>query len=93
MDDAARHVLGVVDFERAAEGDPAEDFAALSYLGEPFVAQTFAAYRALGGDPGERLAERVAYYRRKREFLGVGFAAQYDPAELADAIAKLRAIL
>jgi len=92
VDGAARHVLGVVDLERATEGDPAEDFATLSYLGEPFVTTTLASYRMLGGDPGARLAERMVYHHRKRELLGVGFAALYDPAELTDAIAKLRAI-
>ncbi len=93
VDDEARRVVGVVDFERAGEGDPAEDFAALSYAGGSFVVETLARYRALGGEPGARLDERIAYRRRARELVGVGFAALYDPAEEPDAIAKLRAIL
>src|SRR5919201_7038777 len=44
-------VTGVVDFEDANVGDPAQDFAALRYLGDRFVAATIDAYRVVGAPP------------------------------------------
>jgi aminoglycoside phosphotransferase (APT) family kinase protein len=84
-------LTGVVDFERAAFGDPAQDFATLLYLGEPFVARVLAAYAGLGGylDPG--IHYRIERLWESRDFGGVQYSIQYaDAAELRDSLHKLR---
>jgi aminoglycoside 2''-phosphotransferase len=92
VDDAGQRIVGVVDFEDAAVGDPAQDFATLRHLGAPFADAVLAAYRAAGGtlDPG--FAHRLQRRWELREFDGLQFALQIeDAAETADAIRKLRA--
>jgi hypothetical protein len=42
-------MIGIIDFESAIIGDPAQDFASLLYLGEPFTSFVINVYRALGG--------------------------------------------
>jgi aminoglycoside 2''-phosphotransferase len=84
-------LTGVVDFERAALGDPAQDFATLLYLGEPFVARVLAVYAGLGGylDPGIRY--RIERLWEARDFGGVQYSIRYaDAAELRDSLRKLR---
>jgi aminoglycoside 2''-phosphotransferase len=85
-------VTGVVDFEDANVGDPAQDFAALRYLGDRFVAATIDAYRVVGGPLTPRFAHRLQRYWELREFGGVHFAVTHaDEAEFADSLRKLRA--
>jgi aminoglycoside 2''-phosphotransferase len=84
-------LTGVVDFERAALGDPAQDFATLLYLGEPFVARVLAAYAGLGGylDPG--IHYRMERLWEARDFGGVQYSIRYAAAaELRDSLRKLR---
>lgn len=90
VDGAARSVVGVVDFENASIGDPAQDFATLLHLGEPFMQRVVAAYPQMGAPLGDAFAHRVRRYWELREFGGVRFAAQHAPTELVDAIRKLR---
>jgi aminoglycoside phosphotransferase (APT) family kinase protein len=85
-------VTGVVDFEHANVGDPAQDFAALRYLGDRFVAATVDAYRLAGGLVTPTFAHRLERYWELREFGGVHFAVTHaDEAEFADSLRKLRA--
>jgi aminoglycoside phosphotransferase (APT) family kinase protein len=85
-------VTGVVDFEDANVGDPAQDFAALRYLGERFVAATIAAYRVAGGPLTPTFTHRLQRYWELREFGGIHFAVTHaDEAEFADSLRKLRA--
>ncbi len=91
-DGAATPVAGVVDFECAALGDPARDFATQLHLGAPFVHAVLQAYRELGGIPDDGVAYRVRRWWEAREFDGLAFALQHDDkAEFRDAVAKVRA--
>jgi aminoglycoside phosphotransferase (APT) family kinase protein len=85
-------VTGVVDFEDANVGDPTQDFAALRYLGDRFVAATIDAYRVAGGSLTPTFAHCLQRYWELREFGGVHFAVTHaDEAEYGDALRKLRA--
>ena len=91
VDPVEDKVVGVVDFESAAVDDPAQDFAALMHLGEPFVERIVDAYVAAGGAPGASFDHRLRRYWELREMGGVRHALRYDPEELDDALRKLRA--
>jgi aminoglycoside phosphotransferase (APT) family kinase protein len=92
VDAAGRTVIGVVDFEEAAIGDPAQDFATQLHLGERFAARVIDAYRALGGVLDAGLPHRLRKLWELREFGGIQFAVRYDdPVEFADGVRKLRA--
>jgi aminoglycoside phosphotransferase (APT) family kinase protein len=85
-------VTGVVDFEDANVGDAAQDFAALRYLGDRFVAATIDTYRVAGGLLTPAFAHRLQRYWELREFGGIHFAVTHsDEAEFADSLRKLRA--
>ena len=84
-------MLGVLDFENTAVGDPAQDFAALLYLGRPFAEGVIAAYQLGGGQLGENFDHRLEQLWAVREFGGVQFSVRYDdPEELQDSVQKLR---
>ena len=91
VDDALRHLVGVIDFGDAAVGDPAQDFATLLHLGEPFAACVAAAYRAGDGTIDEDFSHRLRRLWELREFDGVGFAVRHEPVEFEEAVGKLRA--
>ena len=59
-DPATNRVTGIIDFGSAAMGDPAVDFAGLSWYGEAFVDALSERYPAFA-DPG--LRARAAFYR------------------------------
>jgi aminoglycoside phosphotransferase (APT) family kinase protein len=90
VDPAADEVVGVVDFESAAVDDPAQDFATLMHLGPWFVARVAQAYASAGGDPGAGFEHRLRRYWELREMGSVRHAIRHDPAELDDALRKLR---
>jgi aminoglycoside phosphotransferase (APT) family kinase protein len=91
VDAQAHRVTGIVDFEDAALGDPAQDFATLLHLGEPFAAQVIAAYQAAGGRWGPTFAYRMRRLWELREFDGLYFAVRTaDRAEIAGALGKVR---
>lgn len=84
-------VVGLVDFQEAGPGDPAQDFVPQLYLGERFLRQVMEAFQRAGGtfDPGfeHRLSARWAV----REFGGLAYSIKYDDREeLADSIEKIR---
>ena len=90
--DERGRLTGVLDWEDAGPGDPAEDFAALMYLGPAFPARSLAAYRAAGGGVDADFAHRVGRLWEANELGGVQFAAvHHDQEEMEDALAKLRA--
>jgi aminoglycoside 2''-phosphotransferase len=86
VDDAARRIIGIIDFENVSIGDPAQDFATLRYLGERFSAAVLAEYQSTGGavDPGFRYRIRRLWEMREA-------CVPDDPAELDDQVRKLRA--
>lgn len=85
-------IIGLVDFERLALGDPALDFVPLLYLGEGFYRLVLDEYQRLAGravDPG--FAHRLAQLWSAREFDGIDYAVRNsDPAEFAESLDKLR---
>jgi aminoglycoside phosphotransferase (APT) family kinase protein len=92
VDDALRSVVGILDFESASVGDPAQDIATQLYLGEGFAARVIDAYRGGGGVVDGDFLYRVRRLWELREFGGVQFAVRFDdPEELEDSVAKLRA--
>jgi aminoglycoside phosphotransferase (APT) family kinase protein len=85
---APARLVGVVDWEAARIGDPAQDLAVQWHLGESFAAAVLTAY----GPPDARFSARVERFWELREFAGLRWSLeQDDEVELADSIAKLRA--
>jgi aminoglycoside 2''-phosphotransferase len=92
VDESSGRLLAVVDWESAALGDPARDFAAQFHLGDEFAEATVAAYAAQGGNVDEGLRHRIRRQWELREFGGIRTAVElHDNDELEDAIRKLRA--
>lgn len=92
IDDDARHVTGIVDFECTTIGDPAQDFATLRYLGESFVRHALTAYAEAGGTTGTHFKHRIGRWWQLRDFDGLRFAIDHaDAEEFAASIRKVRA--
>jgi aminoglycoside 2''-phosphotransferase len=92
VDEPSRRLLGVVDWEAAALGDSALDFAALFHLGDDFAEATLAAYAANGGNVDESLRHRIRRQWELRELGGIRKAVELnDDEELVDGIRKLKA--
>jgi aminoglycoside phosphotransferase (APT) family kinase protein len=84
-------VSGIIDWEDAAVGDHAIDFADLHEAGAPFMDALIEAYRAAGGVFGEDERYRARRWFEGRAFMEVDWAArQPDPALLPAAVAKFR---
>lgn len=91
VDPAARRVAGVLDFEHAAIGDPAQDFAIQYHLGEDFANEVIARFRTAGGTLDAGFYHRLRKHWELREFGGLRFALKFDDLEeLEDALQKLR---
>ena len=85
-------LAGVLDWEGIELGDPAWDLAAQLYLGERFFMDVRERYARRGRVADADLVYRARKLFEVREFGGVRLAvALGDNAELADAVAKLRA--
>jgi aminoglycoside 2''-phosphotransferase len=92
IDRAAGRVVGVVDWENVALGDPASDFARQLHLGEAFAAAVLREYRACGGEVDDALRHRIRRRWELLEFAGIRAAAALDDEpELAETVEKLRA--
>jgi aminoglycoside phosphotransferase (APT) family kinase protein len=92
VDGPAGRVVGVVDWENAAIGDPASDLARQLHLGEAFAAAVLREYRACGGHVDDALRHRIRRRWELLEFAGIRTAAALgDEAELAATVEKLRA--
>ncbi len=91
--DARRSMVsGVIDFEDANVGDPAQDFATLRHLDDRFVIAAIDAYRIAGGVLAPAFVHRVQRYGEMRELGGLYFALLHDDEEeFADSVRKLRA--
>jgi aminoglycoside phosphotransferase (APT) family kinase protein len=88
VDGEPLRVVGVLDWEAACIGDPAQDLATQFHLGEAFAESVIGAY--CPPEPGFR--RRVGRFWELRELGGLQWALdQKDDAELADSLAKLRA--
>lgn len=92
IDERAGRVSGVLDWEEAAIGDPAQDFATQFHLGDRFAALVIDEYRAAGGIVDGDLPRRARKLWELRTFGGIAFSVRHDdPLELEESIAKLRA--
>jgi hypothetical protein len=92
VDEPSGRLLAVVDWEAAALGDPACDFAVQFHVGDEFAEATLAAYAAQGGHVDASLRHRIRKQWELREFGGIRTALELnDQEEFADAIRKLKA--
>lgn len=92
VDQDASRLTGVVDWEHAAIGDRAQDFATLLHLGEDFTTAVIESYRSVGGRFDEDTQYRMRRLWELREFYGVLYGVRFhDEEELLDSIQKLRA--
>ena len=76
VDAPGTHLVGVIDWEHCAVGDPLDDFTGLRYLGNDFLRLTLEAYSGLGRDAG----------LGPRGYVELGVAAQRlssDPTSVA----------
>lgn len=86
--DESGELTGVLDWEGLALGDPAADFAALTYFGAEFVDAVLGQY----GQVDEAFRRRVELLAQRRELGGIRISLELgDDAELADSVRKLRA--
>jgi len=91
VEESSGRLLAAVDWEAAALGDPARDFAAQFHLGDEFAEATVAAYAAQGGNVDESLRHRIRRQWELREFGGIRTAVElHDEEEFEDAIRKLK---
>ena len=91
VDQDASHLTGVVDWEHAAIGDRAQDFATLLHLGEEFTTAVIESYQSVGGRFGEDTHYHMRWLWELREFYGVLYGVRFDDEEeLLDSIQKLR---
>jgi len=89
--DSELRLEGIVDWEHAAVGDKAQDFATLLHLGEEFTQEALRAYHERGGPFDDNDLYRVRRLWELRHFYGVLFGIRFnDEEELADSIRKLR---
>lgn len=90
VDESTARLVGVLDWENAAIGDPACDLARQLHAGKPFAEAVLRSYEARSRiDRG--LGHRIERRWELLEFAGIRTAAELnDPAELEDAIGKLR---
>ncbi len=84
--------MGVLDWENAAIGDPAQNLATQRHTGGAFAGEVLRGYHAGGLGLDASFDHRVRRLWELREFDGLVFAVRMnDDAELRDAIRKLRA--
>ncbi len=90
VDEDAMHIVGVIDWEHAANGDRAQDLATQN-LGAKFTEGVLRTYRDLGGHFDDEDRYRMRRLWELRHFYGVLYGIRFDDeAELLDSIRKLR---
>lgn len=86
-----QQIVGIVDFENAMVGDPAQDFAPQNYIGADFLDAVLQAYGVPERAQHDLFLHRIQRYWELREFGGVQYALEYDDeVELEDSIGKIR---
>lgn len=94
VDETGSELLGVLDWELAANADRARDFGGLGYLGVPFMESVIDEYLRIATEPDADLKHRARLILQVREFYGVRHAAAYPKfREMDDALAKVRRVL
>jgi aminoglycoside phosphotransferase (APT) family kinase protein len=91
VDPSSGRLTGVIDWEKAAIADPAEDLATLRHLTGGLADSVLRAYQKESGVVHPDLVYRTDRYWELREFGGVlGAVEMNDQAEFAESIQKLR---
>jgi macrolide phosphotransferase len=81
---------GVLDIAHVEVGDPAHDFPAPRYFGDPFMADLVAAYRVAGGQFDASDRHRAQRFHEAREFGGLAWAIEHsDSREIDAAVDKI----
>jgi aminoglycoside phosphotransferase (APT) family kinase protein len=91
VDPANGRLTGVLDWENAMLGDPAQDFGPLRHLDRALAKDVLVHYLERTGDDPAAFRERLWWHWQGREFSGIYLALQmHDEAEMDDGIRKLR---
>ena len=91
LEETTSTVTGVVDFENATLGDPAQDFAVQYHLGQDFAEAVITAFQRAGGMFDDSFEYRLHQLRILREFSGLKFFIETnDVSEFAYSVWKLR---
>ena len=91
VDDSEINVVGVLDFEDTAIGDPAVDFSTQLYLGRDFARLVLDAYRRLGGAVDRWTWHRMERLQVLRELRGLRSPMRLsDETDIEESIGKLR---
>ncbi len=81
-----KNLIGIVDWENAHISDPAEDFCALTYLGNDFVKDVLTSY----GTPNAPQAQHITLWRQYRELTGFSFVLEHcNASEVQAQIQKI----
>ncbi|MFX1251637.1 MAG: phosphotransferase family protein [Promethearchaeota archaeon] len=84
-------VVGILDFEEAAIGDPAHDLSTQFHLGKTFAKLVLHAYQDQGGVINEWLWYRMNKLYVLRELTGLLFSIKVkDPVEIEESIKKVQ---
>lgn len=89
VDARGTHLVGVIDWEHCAVGDPIDDFRNLQYLGREFFALALEAYDHLGGTVYGEIEERLDWHWQRGAFPSIRRAWQRGDAIDAEAIRAL----
>lgn len=87
--DTDRNIVGVLDFEGLAMGDPAVDFVPQQYISVEFAQAVIGKYARLGGDFGQNLEERMKRLAGLRELGGLEYGLQINNVD-EDTLDKIR---
>lgn len=82
---------GVLDMAHIEITDPAHDFSAPRYFGEPFMDELMPSYRSAGSQFDASDEYRAQRFHEAREFGGLAWAIEHDDqAEVDDAVEKIK---
>ena len=91
VDESGARLVGVIDFENASFGDPAQDLALQQSVGLEFFREVVQAYVEAGGHFDDSFNHRMQQLRLLREMYGtLYFAETNDVREFVNSIFKLR---
>jgi len=84
-------VVGLVDFQEAGIGDPAQDFVPQLYLGKAFLRPVMAAFQRAGGAFDHGFEHRLTGLWALREFGGLAYSIEQDDREeRIESVEKIR---
>ena len=91
VNDQSSAISGIVDFEAACIGDPADDLLTQCKFGEAFYKKVLAVYEDKGGQIGPSFEHRVRQLKMLRLLYSLIFHVEAgDDVEIAKAVRRLR---